>query len=338
MALELIQLDASSVPQISALLLKQFSLTPEHPLLDREQILWKYFEPRPDWDGSRSYGLMSGGRMLAHAAVCPIHFTRPVGEAIRTALVIDWVSGVPGAGTEIFKRFYTMFDAIFGESGSSRAQKIIQLLGFPKIGEVKIYSRPLRPLDLFRQRAGNGVVRNLARFGRDVVANAMPAAKIPEGWMVERVSASGDRLERICAYEPASFRQPKRSPALVSYFLKCPGVRMTGYSVRHNGVERAYFLLGDLKKEVRLADLRIASEEQLDWTATIALLLRVAQQEYSAALLIVPSSLPLLDEALENNRFRCFQHDPMYLYDPQALFPNPLSVNMTPFDGDQAYM
>ena len=75
MAIELVQLQSSAIEELSAFLKKHFKL-PDARQFDPDILQWKYFDPRPDWDGSRSYVLKSGARWLAHAGVCPMVFER----------------------------------------------------------------------------------------------------------------------------------------------------------------------------------------------------------------------------------------------------------------------
>jgi hypothetical protein len=100
---------------------------------------------------------------------------------------------------------------------------------------------------------------------------------------------------------------------------------------------RGCFLLAQVGAEIRLADLRILSNGAEEWSAAVALALRTAANS-TAAFMTASSSLPPLNDAIRANRFRWFQADPVYLYDPKASFTAADSLHITPFDGDQAYL
>lgn len=333
MAIELVQLQSSALEELSAFLKKHFK-SPDARQFDPEILQWKYFDPRPDWDGPRSYVLKSGSRWLAHAGVCPMVFERGE-EKVRGILLVDWVSASPGAGAEIFRRFYPMIDVLFGNGGSSGARATFQTLEYPTRGAVDYYTYPLKPWGLFREQAVRGVGIAAARLVRNLSAPSAPSA--PSGWSARRIGELKPEHAALCAGTRLSFWQTGRDLSLASYYLRCPLAEVSAYEVRKGSELRGCFLLGQIGSEIRLVDVRLTSEAPEDWSATVALAIQFAA-ETSASFMIASASLPLLNDAIRANRFRWFQADPLYLYDPKGCFPADAGLHITPWDGDQAYL
>ncbi|EQD39448.1 hypothetical protein B1A_16844, partial [mine drainage metagenome] len=72
-------------PAIVALM-RQAGLQPH---TEPEHLDWKYWRPRPDWQGSRSFVITEGRELLAHGAVVPgtMHWGTRQGRVIH---MIDW--------------------------------------------------------------------------------------------------------------------------------------------------------------------------------------------------------------------------------------------------------
>jgi hypothetical protein len=335
MPLSFRQTAPAELEETAAFLAEHFQLNPDAPLIEPALMRWKYYEPRPDWQGSRSYVLESGPRWLAHVCVCPMPLTG-LGKPARGILLVDWISAAPGAGAEIYRRFYSMSDVVFGQGGSTSAQRTLQRMGYAEIGAVRLFVRPLRPWVRFRR--GPLTAMNLMRLARSAVMARLPLRAISSELTVERVPefrASQRRM--IEESRGVSFVQTERSVELLNYLLRCPALQTSAYVVRRRDKDLGYFLLSLAGAEIQLNDLRIASDQERDWTEVVALMTRAASQFSSAEQLVVRSSLPLLDVALEANRFRLFDSDPLFLYDPKGLMAT-RPVHITPFDGDQAYL
>src|SRR5579862_680450 len=91
-------------PAIIELVRASFGMTADHPMIERRHLRWKYWEPRDDWEGSRSYLLTKDGTAVAHAAVVPCECLHGA-QRIRIIQVIDWVArpDVRGAGAAIMQ-------------------------------------------------------------------------------------------------------------------------------------------------------------------------------------------------------------------------------------------
>ena len=168
MALDFRPTSPSDLEPLVAFLMKHFRVPASAPIVNREQMKWKFWEPRPDWEGSRSYLLTSGTRWLSHVAACPMPMDTANG-VVTGALLVDWVSASPGAGAEGFRRCYEIMDVVYGQGGSSSARATMLNLGFHTKGDVTHFVRPLRPLARFRSGDSDWKKR-LLRLSRDVMA------------------------------------------------------------------------------------------------------------------------------------------------------------------------
>src|ERR1700722_7843680 len=91
--------------ELTEFLLGVFHLSSDAPFIQPEMLRWKYFSPRPDWTGTRSYVLRSEGRIFAHGCVAPVAFRLPAG-VVSGMRVIDWAGGrqAPAAGVRIMRQ------------------------------------------------------------------------------------------------------------------------------------------------------------------------------------------------------------------------------------------
>jgi hypothetical protein len=258
-------------------------------------------------------------------------------EKVRGILLVDWVSASPGAGAEIFRRFYPMIDVLFGNGGSGGARATFQTLEYPTRGAVDYYTYPLKPLELFREQSARGFSGAAARLLRNVALTTVARPSVGPDWSARRIQEFGPEHERQWDGSKLPFRQTGRSQSLGNYYLRCPLAQISAYEMRRGSELRGCFMLAQVGAEIRLADLRIPSGGAEDWSAAVGLAMKCAA-ETSAAYLTASASLPLLNDAIRANQFRWFQADPVYLYDPKGCFAASDALHITPFEGDQAYL
>jgi len=68
---------------------------PDAPIVRPELMRWKYFEPRPDWDGPRSYVMLRDGHIFAHGCVVPETFRTAHGRVTSLQDHITWTGILP---------------------------------------------------------------------------------------------------------------------------------------------------------------------------------------------------------------------------------------------------
>ena len=276
-----------------------------HPMFEGHHLHWKYWEPREDWQGSRSYVLTRDDRIIAHAAIVPAVCNW--GSDRRNVLhVIDWAARAEarGAGNTLMQHIGTLADAIVTSDGDDAALRLLPFLGFTESNTVvSQYVRPIRPLlyltgaDAPRWRLAARCVRNTlwalrapsgaprAHRARPVAAAEVPAASIP--WPVPRNGTAV--LER--------------SAAVVRYWLQCPAAVMELYAVENGSRPEGYFLLAFTPGQARLADCWLDRDDPDAWEALVHLAVRQAARHPGVAEVAALCSEPLLAEALQRCGF-----------------------------------
>lgn len=312
---------------LAAFFNKHFKVDDTAPVVNREGMRWKFWEPRPDWEGSRSYVLASGTKWLSHVAACPMPMDTATG-VVTGALLVDWVSASPGAGAEGFRRCYQLMDTVWGQGGSPSARATMLNLGFRTAGEVTHFGRPLHP----------DLSRGVLRFGRDVIRRQLPLVRVPSTWTGEAVSRFDSGHEPVTGPRPAGFTQTTRSAELLNYLLRCPLAKVTAHLIRREREPFGYFLLSRLASGTLLADLRLRSEEPADWARALAIAVETARDKTDSRNFLVISSLPLLDGAARANYLRPFMTEPIFLHDPSGKLAAVGPLHITPMDGDQGYL
>ncbi|MFZ1906510.1 MAG: hypothetical protein WAU56_14080 [Steroidobacteraceae bacterium] len=308
--------------------------------VEPHNLHWKYWQPRADWAGPRSFVLANGSSIVAHGGVIPGSCAWE-SRRIRTLHVIDWVASPReiGAGVTLMNYIGQRAEALLAIGGGPQTVRILPNIGFRATGTAIGYARPLSPLRLL-QGGGHRDWRLLPRFARSLAWKlAAPPAVPGKDWLARRVA--GDDLERISAVLPIPARGMgvcERSADLFSYSLACPIVPMQLYSVERGGRVHGYFLLAPAPGQVRIADCWMDSDRPGDWRAMINCAVTQAGREPEAAETVIWASDPLLSETLRASGFHARQKTPILLRSANgaAVPAAPLRVQM--LDNDAAYM
>jgi hypothetical protein len=308
------------------------------PNLQPAEAHWKYWQERPDWPEPRSFVMMRGSELLAHAAGIPGHY-RWGGQRIRTLHVIDWAArpSAVGAGVSLMKYLAQGADALFAIGGSAQTLRLLPHLGFRVRGSVTGYVRPLRPLRLLAPSV-HVTWRVPPRFLRSVLWTLQARRGGTDGWEVSRVNP--DDLSRITAILPrpgSELAVLERDVDLFRYALACPIASMSLFTVAKENRVRGYFLLSFALRQARLADCWMDSADPADWRALIQCAVREARRHPLTAELVAWASEPMLSRCLRECGFRARNEMPLQLLGPRdsALVPPALRVQM--LDNDAAY-
>ncbi len=254
-----------------------FGACDDAPFLEPRLMHWKYWAPRPGWEGLRSYVMEQDGRIVAHGCVYPTS----IAGAIR---VIDWAgsAAAPGSGVLLMRKLAAMAGAVLAPGGSEDTRAVLPKIGFREAGRMWKYARVVRP---WRHLALNPRRdwRTLARFARNLVQGGLPPA--PADWTAERVERFGD--ERL------------------DYMLACPGAEFSGYVLRKSGVECGWFLLAQVLGQARIAALETRTERDAAWRVAV----RTAAADPRTAEVMTAVSHPLTGAGLRPRGF-----DPVLVY------------------------
>jgi Acetyltransferase (GNAT) domain len=325
---------------IAALLRESLGLTPDHPMAAPSHVHWKYWEPREDWGGSRSYVYLRDGQIVAHGAVVP-HVCLWRGHRIKALHVIDWAAkeGSSGSGVALMKRIGKLTDAIFAVGGSEFTQQILPIIGFKECGTmVARYARPVRPL-LRLLNPEHRTWRLAPQVIRGVFWTLTASSRRDVEWGAQRILA--DQLAAASLIWPSpTFGTTVfgRSNASMSYLLRCPATPMELYSVHRNGRPRGYFLLAFAPAQARIVDCWIDSDDLAEWSAAVQLAVGQAKASEHVAEVVSMSSDPLLGAALVECGFHMRSATPMWLRASSGVARPDLKIRFLMADSDEAFL
>jgi len=328
-----------STPQDAPLIRELFAEAGLHPNIEPRALAWKYWQPRADWVGPRSYLLSDDGTPVAHGAIIP---TWCAWAAQRHSVihVIDWAArpGAVGAGVALMKHIGQQSQALLAVGGSEQTRQILPLIGFRDAGAVTGYVRTLHPLRLLASGAAPPT-RLLPRVLRSVAWRIAAPRAPASGWQV-RALGGGD-LDGLAALLPVPTRGMavlERSAALLRHALACPIVPTALYGVAKSGRLRGYFLLASAPGQVRIADCWMDSDERRDWHALILAAVAQARRDPQAAEVVIWANDALLAQTLTACGFHARTASAVRLRaaDAAALPPAPLRVQM--LDCDAAFL
>jgi hypothetical protein len=328
-----------STPDEATSVLELFDEAGLRPNVAPQDLHWKYWQPRADWPGSRSFVMTDGQAPSAHGAVIPA-WCAWGSHRIKILYVIDWAarSGAVGAGVALMKHIGQQAQALLAIGGSAQTAQILPQIGFRPLGVATGYVRTLFPMRLLRGETFP-VRRLLPRFARSVAWTlAAPSAHSAE-WRVHRLA--DDEVNTIASVFPVPARGMavlERSAELFRYMLSCPVVPMALYAVERSGRVRGYFLLASAPGQVRIADCWIDSEEPADWRAMILCAVEQAKHDPQAAEVVILASDPLLADSLRACGFHARFEIPIQVRPTDAVStpPEPLRVQL--LDSDAAYL
>src|SRR6266542_2993982 len=95
----------ANLDAVASFLASIFNVASDARFLDRQLLVWKYFEAGPRWNEARSYVLLKGDDIQAHCGVVPfdLHFS---GRRVTSVYFTDWAGGrlLPASGVLLMKK------------------------------------------------------------------------------------------------------------------------------------------------------------------------------------------------------------------------------------------
>jgi len=259
--------------QIAALLQRVFAVTSDDPLVNPSLLRWKYWDPRPDYPGPRSYVMDCDGEIIAHAGVWPV---RPrTGSAETGAHMIDWASdaSVPGAGVGLLRLLTRQYDFIYGIGGSDVARSIFPRIGFRTVAQAITWTRPIRP---WRQalRQTRRDFRAPLRLARNLWWAATPRRIVPAEWTLVKTSVSD--VDRPCD------QLSDREPAFFQYLAQCPAATCLTFDLFHRQRKAGFLALSVVGMQARMAGAWLDDPSVENWRSAL-LLAQEAARLYTSA-------------------------------------------------------
>jgi hypothetical protein len=277
---------------------------------DPQHLRWKYWQPRADRPGPRSFVIASGSELVAHAGIIPGACAWGA-RHVMILHIIDWVARRgSGEGVMLMKHVGQVTDALLAIGGGVETQRILPHIGFRPAGAATGYARSLSPLRLLRGGATWKVLPRLARAAWRRTARAAAGAE----WQVRRLA--GDEISQIASVVPLpahGMAVTERSVDLFRYVLTCPIVPMQLYAVESAGRVRGYFLLASVPGQVRIADCWMDSDEAADWRALILCAVEQAKHDPQGAEVVILASDPLLAGAVQACGFYARFQSPIWV-------------------------
>lgn len=316
--------------------LKQvFASDPREPYLQPAHMQWKYWQPSPGWEGSRSFLLEREGIIVGHGAAWPFTILTPEGS-ISAFNLIDWAASakLPGAGTYIMKRMAELADVVCVFEGTEIARQMRTAMGFRPRNEVHVMARPLRPVrQIVSHQTKNWksparLLRNLARsFSGGTPAN---------GWGASRVSPA--------EIAPDVFAQPsgvsfvfEQGPAVMSYQADCPTAESQFYSVTYGGAQVGFFHLMLTPGQARMAEASVKGGSPDSWKQLYRLAVSKAKENKNVHEMVAFGPSPVMREALASAGFRTHHHEPVLIFDPKRRIPEGADLQMQMIQSDAAF-
>lgn len=330
---------ASTPADVSAIVALLAQAEPR-PNAEPQDMHWKYWQPRADCPGPRSFVLTRGSAILAHGGIVP-GLCAWESRRVRTLHVIDWVADPRevGAGVTLMNYIGQQTESLLAIGGSARTVQILPNIGFRAAGIATGYARALFPLRLLRN-VERRPWRLLARFARSVAWTlAAPRDAPADGWQARSIAA--DDLGRIASVLPVPARGMgvlERSVGLFRYALTCPIVPMHLYSLERAGRVRGYFMLASAPGQVRIVDCWMDSDLPADWRAMIHRAVEQARRDPQAAEVVIWASDPMLSESLRATGFHARQETSVLLRSRNGAAVPGGGLRVQMLDNDDAYL
>lgn len=335
MSLEFRATRAEEIADVKRFLARIFGTSDRSPFIDEANLRWKYYQTREDFAGPRSFVYSDSGRIVAHACAWPLRFLLG-GEKITGVHPIDWAAAndIPAVGGLLLRQMRTLADVSVCIGGTDVAQKVIAQTGFKPVGEMRFYSRPLRPFRQFLTHQRRNA-KLPARWVRNLIWTRRLGRAVPEGWTTAPIDPEQLPSEVLPA-SSVDVLACERTPAQFRYLMTCPVTRFALYLVRQNQVPRGYFLLSFAPGQARVADAWISGASE-DWIALYRLAVATAFEDRNAAEITAASCLVAGQSALEQIGFRRHRVLPVMLSDPKKrLLASPMP-NLQFIDNDFAF-
>jgi hypothetical protein len=320
------------LPRIQEFLGRVYHTGPDDPLLHTAHMHWKYYEPHPFWEGSRSYVLEDENRIVAHIAATPGELHTAEGPK-RCAHFIDWAAdpGSMGMGAAILRRIGRMTPYTFCIGGSPDNRRLLPVFGFKPANDCHVLARPIHPLrQAFKHQWRNWklpvrLLRNTAwtwspalRPGkwtaRPATVEELPAA----AWNTE----SRDTVSRV------------RNPDWVRYFLASRTPEFRLLALRHGDAVEGAALLCLTPGQARIADLWIGDAGTGRLAGALAAVV-TALRSMPVEEAVFAASTPALLEAARVCGFRQIHRHPIMAF-PAAPETGPLEAPLAA--DDAAYL
>lgn len=334
--MELHTTEFADLDDVASLLVEVFDSSSDDPFVNRSVLQWKYLEPGPQWEGSRSYTLRKGEKILAHCAVWPLnlHFEN---NEVTCLCYIDWASrsDLPGAGFMLKKKLMKLSQTSIVVGGSAETREIVPKLGFAHVDDIESFARVVRPWKQYRSRPAEPLLKGAARLLRNTSWSLTSIGGAGKNWSARRVESFRSNLDfNYKTRHPT----PWRDEHYLNFWLRCPAAVVSGFELLEDGNCNGYFLLSRVGGQTRIADIRVNSDDPNNWKVAYSIAAASAASDPETCEILASASTSLVRDSLKSNGFRSRGNVPLFLYDPQHLLKNQPRMFWNMIEGDAAFL
>jgi hypothetical protein len=312
-------------------------LGPEARVFEHSFCYWKYWQPNPFWEGSRSYLLEQGNRIVAHICAWPmqLHWGTNIVPSLH---LLDWAGSrdVRGAGKQVLKSLFP-FSSIWTDWGGREVtKKSLRAFGFQPLNSFWTFVRYLRPL----QQARSYLKRDWllpARYVRNTLWALRPSTRLPAGWEY-REAAPEEIPSDLWPQSIPGQSVSGRTAAWYKYVMTCPVTTFRLYLLLRAGKPRGYFCLAFVPGQARLVDYSLAQMNPEGCAALIAAAEKEALKEQDCCELLAGVTEPELVIALRSAHFRLFNEQPLKAYYVGSDWQDMRYFRLTLIDSDAGFI
>jgi hypothetical protein len=326
----------TDLDDVAAFLTNGFNSPPDAVFARPEVLQWKYFEPGPQWQSSRSYVLRQGDTIKAHCGVWPMNL-RFGGDTVSCICFLDWLSekDLPGAGVLLKRKLMRLADTSVVVGGSADTRAVVPRIGFQHVADVTTFARVVRPWQQFRTRPREAIGRSAARLLRNAAWSRQAEGSIDREWSINRVATFEELPEEI---HDSGYPTPWREASYLNYWLNTPAVDIAGFVILRQNKFYGYFLLSEVGGQARIADIRLLSDNAADWANAYRLAASIAAEDPEICETVTIASTPLARQALLEAGFRDRGGVPLFLCDQKKRLAGAPPIFLNMIDGDGAYL
>jgi hypothetical protein len=331
--------EESGLSRVASFLEGVFGVPAGSPLTGLDFLRWKYFAPRQDWAGPRSYVLESGGSIRAHGAIWPSTLITPAGRHAAFNF-IDWAAEAsrPGAGAALLQKMSRLAEVLIVLGGSAQARKILPAAGFKKCCSIRYFARPLRPMEQLA-RSWRWNWKAPARVGRNVWLRLVPPIRAVPGWSLDPVGPRElSELFQARNEDLGGGAKFARSAELIEYYLQCPIVRSQAFVLRRGQQSRGYAVITQAGHQARIVDAWVASDGLEEWRALFGLSLLGALESRQIYELATFTSSEPAAAALEAAGFAARGAQPLVWLSRSGLDLTAMPVRLQMLDCDASFV
>jgi len=336
MALQFHTAEPHDIEGVAEALVVAFAVPPDADCVRRDLLHWKYFEPGPQWESSRSYVLLKDGVIKAHCGIWPMNLEYQ-GNTVSCICFVDWVSDreLPGVGVLLKRKLMNLADTAIVIGGSPDTRAVVPRIGFQEVGKVTTFVSVVRPWQQYVAPPREALPKAAARLMRNSVWSLSRTAILPKGWGASRLEFF-DASMKVPGVPTCP--TPNRSAEYLNFWLRLPVAEISAFSIVYQDNPVGYFLLTRVMGQTRIADVRLWTGKEEDWSVAYGLATREARADSRTCEILAIASTAFAGRALRENGYRERGSDPIYLYDPRKRLAHTPGIFLNLIDGDGAYL